>query len=104
MLPGLTPSRRAGGVADVRVGDVHGQVEAVAGLAPVYPVEPLWRAAVTLDQLVALGVFTQGNTVGLERLAVVDQLQLVRGLEHQDFFDGFTAQGLHRGGWRQCGE
>jgi hypothetical protein len=34
-----------------------------------------------------LGVFAQGNAVGLDRLAVVDQLQLMGGFEDQDFLD-----------------
>ncbi len=66
------------------------------GLAPVDPVQAFRGAAGRPRiSLWPLGVFAQGNAGSLDRLAVVDQLQLMGGLEHQDFFDGFAAQGLH---------
>ncbi|MNY58949.1 hypothetical protein D3C86_1953470 [compost metagenome] len=67
----------AGGVADIRVGDVHRQVETVADLAPVHPIKAFRGAFVALHQLRPFGAFTQGNAIGLDRLAIIDQLQLM---------------------------
>ena len=92
-----TLSARTGRVADVRVGDVHCQVEAIADLAPVHPIETFWRAFVTLHQFWALGMLAQGYAIGLERLAIIDQLQLVSGFQDQNFFDDSAIQGFRNG-------
>jgi hypothetical protein len=39
--------------------------------------------------------FAQGNAIGLDRLAVIDQLQLMSGLENQDFLDDLAVQRFH---------
>ncbi|MCY1415625.1 hypothetical protein D9M71_311160 [compost metagenome] len=85
----------AGRVADVRVGNVHRQVETVADLAPVDPVEAFRGALVAFHQLRPLGTLAQGNAIGFERLAVIDQLQLMGRLENQDFLDDLAVQGFH---------
>ncbi|MNF96804.1 hypothetical protein D3C84_796060 [compost metagenome] len=77
---------------------MHGQVEAVADLAPVQPIQTFWRAAVASHELLPPGVFAQGNAVGFDGLSVIDQLQLMGGFEHQHFVDDFAVQGFQGGG------
>ncbi|MOA51583.1 hypothetical protein D3C78_1747520 [compost metagenome] len=71
---------------------MQGQVELVAGLAPVDPVEALGGAHVALAQLGAHRLLAQGDAVGLEDIAAVHQQQLALRFHHHDLVDGLAAQ------------
>ncbi|MCY1180459.1 hypothetical protein D9M73_209040 [compost metagenome] len=86
LFPGL------GGIAGIGIGDVHGQVELVAGLAPVDPVEAFRSALVAFAQLGTGWNLAKGNAVRLEDVATIHQQQLAFRFHYQDLVDGLATQ------------
>ncbi|MNG26426.1 hypothetical protein D3C84_1114190 [compost metagenome] len=98
LFPGL------GGVAGIGVGNVQGQVEPVAGLAPVDPVEAFRGAMVALADLGPAGLLAKGDAIGLEHVASVHQQQRALRFHHQDLVDGFATQRRRSAGLGESGE
>src|SRR5690554_1864798 len=65
----------------IGIGNIDGQIIAVARFAPVKPVKPFGRAQITFMAF-GPGLFAQRDAIAFDHLATVFEMQLALGLDH----------------------